>query len=165
MTGGTQRGSVCTMPVRTLQARDVALAVAAAAALAGVVPRLPLVVVALAIGDTVRSRRALRDAERERAEREAHEREEEGRRRVADERLRIARELHDTLAHSLVAINVSAGVAVDLHDSEDPLAALQDIKHVSATALHDLRATLSLLRERDDAAPTAPARDLGSLPG
>jgi signal transduction histidine kinase len=132
--------------------------------LGGVVPRLPLVVVALAIGDTVRSRRGLRDAERERARREAREREEEGRRRVADERLRIARELHDTLAHSLVAINVSAGVAVDLHDSEDPLAALRDIKQASATALGDLRATLSLLRDQDDAAPTAPALDLESLP-
>src|SRR5437588_2990936 len=93
--------------------------------LPGLVPRLLLVVLALAVGDTVRSRRALRDAERERARREAHEREEEGRRRIAGERLRIARELHDTLAHSLVAINVSAGVAADLHDSEDPLAALQ----------------------------------------
>jgi signal transduction histidine kinase len=127
--------------------------------------RVPLVFVSLALGDTVRSRRALRAAARERAELEEHEREEEGRRRVADERLRIARELHDTLAHSLVAINVRAGVAVDLHDSQDPSAALQDIKQASATALRDLRATLSLLREQDDAAPTAPAFDLDALPG
>ena len=59
--------------------------------LAGVVPRLLLVVVALAVGDTVRSRADLRVAERERVVREAREREEEGRRRVAGERLRIAR--------------------------------------------------------------------------
>jgi signal transduction histidine kinase len=133
--------------------------------LTGFATRIPLVFVSLALGDTVRSRRALRAAARERAEREAHEREEEGRRRVADERLRIARELHDTLAHSLVAINVRASVAIDLHDSQDPAAALQDIKQASATALRDLRATLSLLREQGDAAPTEPALDLEGLPG
>jgi signal transduction histidine kinase len=126
--------------------------------------RLAIVVAALAVGDTVRSRRALRVAERERARREAREREEEGRRREADERLRIARELHDTLAHSLVAINVRAGVAVDLHGSQEPLPALQDIQEASATALRDLRATLGLLRRQGDAAPTAPAFDLEALP-
>jgi signal transduction histidine kinase len=126
--------------------------------------RLAVMVAALAVGDTVRSRRALRDAERERAQREAREREEEGRRREADERLRIARELHDTLAHSLVAINVRAGVAVDLQASQDPLPALRDIQEASATALGDLRATLGLLRRQGDAAPTAPAFDLEALP-
>ncbi len=134
------------------------------AELTAVAMRVALVFASLALGDTVRSRWALRAAAREQAEREAHEREEEGRRRVADERLRIARELHDTLAHSLVAINVRSGVALDLQDSQDPTAALQDIKRASATALHDLRATLSLLRERDDAAPTAPALQLEGLP-
>jgi signal transduction histidine kinase len=133
--------------------------------LGGVAIRVPLVFASLALGDTIRSRQALRAAARERVEREAHEREEERRRRAADERMRIARELHDTLAHSLVAINVRAGVAVDLRDSQDPAVALQDIKQVSATALRDLRATLSLLREPDDAAPTAPAFDLEALPG
>jgi signal transduction histidine kinase len=126
--------------------------------------RLALMVVALAVGDTVRTRRALREAERERVRREARERDEEGLRREADERLRIARELHDTLAHSLVEINVRAGVAVDLHPSQDPLAALQDIQEASATALRDLRATLGLLRRQGDAAPTAPALDLEALP-
>jgi signal transduction histidine kinase len=127
--------------------------------------RVPLIFAMLALGDTVRSRQALRAATRERAEREAREREEEGRRRAAEERLRIARELHDTLAHSLVAINVRAGVALDLHDSQDPSAALLDIKQASATALRDLRATLSLLRDQGEVAPTAPAFDLEALPG
>ena len=127
--------------------------------------RLLLVFAALAVGDTIRSRLALRAATRERAVREAREREEENRRRAAEERVRIARELHDTLAHSLVAINVRASVAVDLHDSQDASAALKDIKQASATALHDLRATLSLLREPADQAPTTPPFDLRSLPG
>lgn len=133
--------------------------------LTGLVLRLLLVTVSLVLGDTVRSRLALRAAARERAQREAREREEENRRRLADERLRIARELHDTLAHSLVAINVRAGVAADLYDSQDPTAALRDIKEASATALRDLRATLGLLREPDDAVPTEPTLDLESLPG
>jgi signal transduction histidine kinase len=132
--------------------------------LTGVGLRVLLVFAVLAFGDTVRSRRALRVAAQEREQQEAREREEDGRRRVADERLRIARELHDTLAHSLVAINVRSSVAVDLHDSQDS-AALRDIKQVSATALRDLRATLSLVREDGDAAPTAPAFDLDALPG
>jgi signal transduction histidine kinase len=127
--------------------------------------RVPLVFATLAFGDTVRSRRALRAGAREREERVAREREQEGRRRAAEERLRIARELHDTLAHSLVAINVRAGVALDLHDSQDSSAALQDIKQASATALRDLRATLGLLRDRGEVAPTAPAFDLEALPG
>ena len=127
--------------------------------------RVPLVFATLAFGDTVRSRYALRAAAREQAEREAREREEEGRRRAAEERLRIARELHDTLAHSLVAMNVRAGVALDLHDSQDTSAALQDIKQASATALRDLRATLSLLRDESDVAPTSPSFDLDGLPG
>ena len=133
--------------------------------LTGIGFRLLMVIVSLVLGDTVRSRRALRAAARERADREARQHEEENRRRIADERLRIARELHDTLAHSLVAINVRAGVAADLHDSQDPTAALRDIKEASATALRDLRATLGLLREPDDAVPTTPALDLEALPG
>jgi signal transduction histidine kinase len=127
--------------------------------------RVPLVFATLALGDTVRGRRSLRAADREREEREAREREEEALRRQAEERLRIARELHDTLAHSLVAINVRAGVALDLPDSEDAAAALEDVKQASATALRDLRATLSLLRAHGEVAPTTPALDLESLPG
>jgi signal transduction histidine kinase len=129
-----------------------------------VATRLPLVFAAIAFGDTIRARRALRAAARERVAREAREREEEGLRRAADERLRIARELHDELGHSLVAINVRAGVAVDLGGAQDPLPALEDIKQVSATALRDLRATLNLLRGQAEAAPIAPAFDLASLP-
>jgi len=115
--------------------------------------RLGVVFAALVLGDTVRSRRELREARRE-------EREQEGRRRVADERLRIARDLHDTVAHALVAINVRAGVAAHLHGGDE---ALKDIMAVSSDALNDLRATLDLLRDADDPAPTAPTLDLASL--
>jgi len=133
--------------------------------LTGALLRVALVLAAVAAGDTIRSRAALRVAARERAEREQHEREQAAERRAADERLRIARELHDTLAHSLVAINVRSSVALDLGDAEDPAAALEDIKHVSVTALRDLRATLNLLREQDDTAPTTPSFELDAVPG
>jgi signal transduction histidine kinase len=125
--------------------------------------RLLLVLAALVAGDAVRSRRSLRAAALAQAERELREREEENRRRVADERVRIARDLHDTLAHALVAINVQAGVAAHL-DSPDPTPALLDIKAVSAGALRDLRVTLGLLREPDESAPVSPALDLHAVP-
>ena len=118
--------------------------------------RLGVVFAALVLGDTVRSRRELREARRE-------EREQEDRRRVSDERLRIARDLHDTVAHALVAINVRAGVAAHLQASENADGALTDIMTVSAQALNDLRTTLDLLREGDDPAPTAPTLDLTSM--
>jgi signal transduction histidine kinase len=125
--------------------------------------RLGLVFGALAIGDIVRSRRELREARRERDLRIAQEREHESLRRVADERLRIARDLHDTVAHALVAINVRAGVAAHLNANETSDEALKDIMAASAEALEDLRSTLSLLREADDPAPTVPTLDLTSL--
>src|SRR5882672_5283069 len=125
--------------------------------------RLGVALGALVIGDTVRSRRELREARRERDLRIAQEREQESLRRIADERLRIARDLHDTVAHALVAINVRAGVAAHLHASNDAAEALKDIMAVSAEALNDLRTTLSLLREADDPAPTAPTLDLASM--
>jgi signal transduction histidine kinase len=115
--------------------------------------RLLLAFGALIVGDTVRSRRALAAANRERAAAE-----------VVGERLRIARELHDTLAHALVAINIRAGVAAHLADAEDQPAALTEIKDLSADALRDLRSTLSLLRQEGEVAPTGPALDLSEVP-
>jgi signal transduction histidine kinase len=123
-----------------------------------------LLLAAPVVGDTVRSRRILRAVALERAVREAREREEEHRQGLISERLRIARDLHDTLAHALVAINVRAGVAAHLRERQDPEAALLDIKEVSANALRDLRLTLRLLREQDDVAPELPALDLDALP-
>jgi signal transduction histidine kinase len=127
--------------------------------------RLLLLLAALALGDTVRSRRALRAAALEKARRDEREREERSRRRVANERMRIARELHDTLAHSLAAINVRAGVAAHLGNLQDPSEALLEIKQLSADALRDLRVTLGLLREQDEKAPVLPVLDLADLPG
>jgi signal transduction histidine kinase len=125
--------------------------------------RLAVVLGALVVGDTVRARRELREAKRDRDLRIAREREQEDLRRIADERLRIARELHDTVAHALVAINVRAGVAAHLRANGESDGALEDIMSVSAEALNDLRSTLGLLRQVDEPAPTAPTLALASL--
>jgi signal transduction histidine kinase len=125
--------------------------------------RVMFVCVCAGAGELVRSREELGVARRERAERDAREREEQLRGRAAAERIQIARELHDTLAHSLVAINVRASVAVDVPEPQDATAALTDIKHASASALRDLRSTLSVLRDVSDQAPTAPAQGLEAL--
>jgi signal transduction histidine kinase len=98
-------------------------------------------------------------------EREVAAREAEGERRLGDERLRIAREVHDVVAHSMVAINVQAGVAAHLldRDTEQAREALLEIKRTSGDALADLRATLGLLRDRDQQAPVGPAAGLDDL--
>jgi signal transduction histidine kinase len=126
--------------------------------------RLVLILSGLVVGDTVRSRRQLRIAGAERDEQVAREREIESERRIADERVRIARELHDSLGHSLVAINVRAGVSEHLGDPRGSAAALGEIKDVSANALRDLRATLDVLRDRGEAAPTRPSEGLAGVP-
>jgi signal transduction histidine kinase len=95
--------------------------------------------------------------------REALER--ESARRLGEERLRIAREVHDVVAHAMVAINVQAGVAAHLLDSDAEQAreALRNIKRTSGEALTDLRATLGVLRDPDQAAPVGPSAGLDDL--
>jgi signal transduction histidine kinase len=102
---------------------------------------------------------------RQTLEREVADAEAESERRLTDERLHIAREVHDVVAHAMVAINVQAGVAAHLLDDDTDQArdALRQIKRTSGDALADLRATLGLLRDRDNAAPIGPAGGLDDL--
>nr|WP_202434597.1 MULTISPECIES: histidine kinase [unclassified Streptomyces] len=119
-----------------------------------------------ATGDAVRSRRAFIDAIRERAERAERTREEEARRRVAEERLRIARDLHDVVAHHIALVNVQAGVAAHVMDRRPDLAkeALAHVREAGRSALNELRSTVGLLRQSGDpAAPTEPAPGLAVL--
>jgi signal transduction histidine kinase len=97
---------------------------------------------------------------------------EEARRRASEERLRIARELHDVLAHNISLINVRAGVALhlidekpDAIDPEQVRPALAAIKDASKEALGELRSVLDVLRQGEAAplAPTAGLADLDSL--
>jgi DNA-binding NarL/FixJ family response regulator len=113
---------------------------------------------ALAAGDAVRSRR-------EAVEQAAAAAEEEALRRLGEERLRIARDVHDVVAHSMSEINVQAGVAAHLmdRDPEQARSALRHIKKASGDALTDLRATLGVLRGSDGGAPVEPTGGPDSL--
>jgi signal transduction histidine kinase len=119
---------------------------------------------ALVLGDLVRSRRALRVAAAEKTERELDELRRRAEGQAVAERLRIARELHDTLAHALVAINVRSGVTAHLGVSPEAAEALTEIKNVSAQALTDLRGTLDVLRDPDTPAARNPALGLSAVP-
>jgi signal transduction histidine kinase len=121
---------------------------------------------AFALGDAMRNRRAYLAEVEERARRAEESREQEARRRVAEERLRIARDLHDVVAHHIALINVQAGVGAHLLDADPEQArqALVHIRRASRSALDELGATVGLLRESDDpAAPTDPTVGLARL--
>jgi len=92
-------------------------------------------------------------------------REEEARRRASEERLRIARELHDVLGHNISLISVQAGVALHLMDKQPEQArvALSVIRDASKEALRELRSVLDVLRQGNEAAPRAPSPGLASL--
>jgi signal transduction histidine kinase len=108
-------------------------------------------VASVAIGLAVAGRHQVFAAMVERAERAERDREEEARRRVDAERLRIARELHDIVAHSMSMINVQAGVAghVLATQPEQAAEALTAIKEASREGLRELRAILNVLRQVD----------------
>jgi signal transduction histidine kinase len=99
-----------------------------------------------------------------RAER-AVAREEQERRQASEERLRMARELHDVLGHHLSLINVQAGVGLHLMDNrpEQAREALTAIKTASSEALREVRAVLGVLRPEEEAAPRQPALGLDRL--
>ena len=84
----------------------------------------------------------------QRAEDAERSRDEAARRRAVEERLRIARELHDSLTHSISVIKVQAGVAAHLarKRGDEPAPALQAIQEASNDAVRELRSTLDVLR-------------------
>jgi signal transduction histidine kinase len=159
----------------------IAAALATAAILAGsayLVSEIPLLTDATyallaiggmssAIGIAVRNQRAVVASAEERARVAELTREEEAQRRVTEERLRIARELHDVVAHHISVINVQAGVARHLLAS-DPEAADQALGHVrdsSQVVLTEMGTILGLLRTPDDPTATQPAPSLDQIDG
>ena len=113
-----------------------------------------------AIGDAVRSQREIVRAARERALRAEATREDEAQRRVAEERLRIARELHDVVAHHIAVITVQAGVAPHLLDTDRGQAreALDHVRTAGQTVLNEMSTILGVLREE-------PGEDRHPAPG
>jgi signal transduction histidine kinase len=120
---------------------------------------------AVFLGEAVRNRRAYVAELRDRAKRAERTREEEARRRVDEERMRIARELHDVVSHSIGVISVQAGVAAHLLERRPDKAgeALATIRQASDEALDELHAMLGVLRQPDGRAPLAPAPGLAQL--
>ncbi|HEY7012564.1 MAG TPA: histidine kinase [Streptosporangiaceae bacterium] len=137
-------------------------------------PSVVVLALAITLGEVVRGRRALAAETADRLRLADEEREAEAATRVAQERLRIARELHDTVAHSMATITVQAGSALHLlgeRDSTRPAGireALVAIRDTSKSALAEMRVTLGQLRggeaDVDEAAVrTAGLERLGSL--
>ncbi|MEU9188944.1 sensor histidine kinase [Streptomyces sp. NPDC048484] len=131
----------------------------------GAVAAFPLM--AGVLGHSAQNRRAYLAAVEDRARRAEKSRDSEARRRVAEERVRIARELHDLVAHQITLANAQATVAAHLFDTrpEQTRKSLQELVATTRDALDDLRATVGLLRQSGDAAaPAEPAPGLSRLP-
>jgi signal transduction histidine kinase len=124
-------------------------------------------VASLILGETTRSRRAYLEEVEQRALEAERTREDEARRRAGEERIRIARELHDILAHRISMISVQSGVGAHLMDRDPDQArrALVAVNQASKEALQELRATLGLLRQVDAPEPRSPAPGLAQLEG
>lgn len=125
------------------------------------------VAVAAALGDSARSRRDYLREVTERADRAEQTREAEARRRVSEERLRIARDLHDTVAHQISVISLNAGVASSALESrpERAEAALGTIRSASRSVLSEIGELLRYLRaeEGTDGTAASPQPDLTQL--
>jgi signal transduction histidine kinase len=124
------------------------------------------VAVAWLAGENHRSRRARWAALRERAAMLENERDERDRRAVADERLRIARDLHDIVSHAMSVIAVQAATGHHLLDRDPEAArrALSNVETASRGALVEMRRMLGVLRDDDDAPGSrSPAPSLSKL--
>ncbi|MEV5747763.1 histidine kinase [Actinoallomurus sp. NPDC052308] len=125
-------------------------------------------VAALLLGDSVRSRRARRAEFEARLALLAAHRDQVAAQRLTEERMRIARELHDVSAHTIAVINVQASVAAELlaEAPDQAREALEAVRRAGGEALAEMRATVGVLREPDsvegDMAPPAPG--IGRLP-
>jgi signal transduction histidine kinase len=130
----------------------------------GLIANIALFSAAYFFGSTIRNRRLYMEELEARAVALERERDEEAKRAVADERLRIAQELHDVVAHSMGVIAVQAGVGAHVIDT-DPAEAKQSLEAISTTSratLTEIRRLLGVLRE-DTGAEYAPAPDLSEL--
>jgi signal transduction histidine kinase len=117
--------------------------------------RVVFLVAAWLLGDSIRSRRAYVREIEQKAERLERERRSEARRAAAEEQARIARELHDVIAHALSVVVVQAGAAADVYEVDPTLTRepIRAIDTAARTALADLRRVLGLLEHDADYAP------------
>ncbi|MFI9626904.1 histidine kinase [Streptomyces sp. NPDC052042] len=128
---------------------------------------LSCVFLAGAVGESVRSRRDYVTAVEARAELAERTREEEARRRVSEERTRIARELHDIVAHHIALAHAQASTASYLLRSRPDQARqmMDQLAGTTSSALRELKVTVGLLRsEGDPETPLEPSPGLAQLP-
>ncbi|GGN93037.1 two-component sensor histidine kinase [Actinoplanes lobatus] len=117
----------------------------------------PLLLLPVVLGEVARGRaRQVAQAEERAALAEAS-RENEALRRAAEERLRIARELHDVLAHQLSMITVQAGAALHTREPDGAFAALRTIRAAGKEALREVRTVLGVLRDDEPSLAGLPA--------
>ncbi len=119
----------------------------------------------LLLGREVHERRRRVEELRERAERAERDREEDARRAVTDERTRIAREIHDVVAHQMTVITLQAEGARRVADGSDPrvIDALETISDAGRSALSEMRGMVGLLRGPEYESETAPIPNLGDV--
>jgi signal transduction histidine kinase len=119
-----------------------------------------------AIAVALRNRRAATDARVREADERAEAERQSAARVVAEERLRIAQELHDVVAHSMSVIAVQAGVGAHVLDErpDQAKAALEAISATSRGTLTEMRRLLGVLRDSDGSRSSAPAPGLVDLP-
>ena len=119
----------------------------------------------LTVGRGMRNRRLLAEALREKAERAEREQESDARRAVEDERARIARELHDVVAHSISVMTVQAEAVARIADRypEQARTSLETIETTGREALTEMRRLLGVLRRDDDVAELAPQPSLSQV--
>jgi signal transduction histidine kinase len=122
---------------------------------------------AVFLGDALRNRRGYLAELEEHARYLERTREEEARRQVAEERLRIARDLHDSVAHAMATINVQAGAAAHVMERRPEVVrdALGAIQRASGDVLDELAAILALLRDDQVAASRAPTPHIADIAG
>jgi signal transduction histidine kinase len=121
----------------------------------------------LAMGSRSRMRHAYLDAVQARAEYAERNREEEARLRVTEERMRIARDLHDVVAHHMAVANAQAGTAAHLFESDPELSKkiLTELQATTSSVMLELRDTVGVLRQTgSDAENLEPAPGLVRLP-
>ena len=155
--------SRCERPVSIRAAEWVALPIAVAVIVNNgphfgkVIPALAVFAIAWVIGDNIRTRRAYLAELEARAARLEREREEKAERAVIEERTRIARELHDVIAHNVSVMVVQASAGEELFDA-DPERARESLSSVAATgraALAELRRLLGVIRAEAGDRPAA----------
>jgi signal transduction histidine kinase len=144
-----------------------AIVAAGGPAWASVLSLPPVVVVGWLAGENTRGRRAYAQELVERAAERERERADRALRAVADERLRIARDLHDIVAHAMSVIAIRSGVARVVLDTQpdEVREALGIIEKTSKQALAEMRLLVGVLRQSEDSAELGPAPGLADLPG